>query len=413
MGWQLASYLAASRALPLVAPLILRRRLARGKEDPSRWREKLGEPGLPRPAGRLIWLHAVGLGEVLALRGLIAALAAEAPDLQFLVTSSARSSAQVMAGQLPPRTSHQFLPLDAPSYLRRFLAYWRPALSIWAEQDLWPGAVVASDAVGVPLALVNARMGDAAYARRARARGLYADLLGRFALIAAQDQTSADNLRALGAGAVQVTGPLKAAAPPLAVDPAALRAAKSAVTGRLPWLLASSHPEDEATALAAQATLFAQDRRRLLILAPRDPGRGAELVAACTTHGLPATRRTQGQGPEGAAVWIADTFGEMGIWYRLSAATLVGGTFGPTEGHNPWEPAALGSAVLHGPRVANFATDFALLDGAGAALEVTPGALAHAAGADHSAMAGHASALSRAAQGSLGPLARALLGLTA
>ncbi|MBE2276356.1 MAG: 3-deoxy-D-manno-octulosonic acid transferase [Rhodobacteraceae bacterium] len=411
MGWQLASYLAASRAVPLLAPLILRRRLARGKEDPSRWREKLGEPGLPRPAGRLIWLHAVGLGEVLALRGLIAALAAQDAELQFLVTSSARSSAQVMAGQLPPRTCHQFLPLDAPPYLQRFLAHWRPALSIWAEQDLWPGAVVASDAAGVPLALVNARMSNAARDRRARARGLYADLLARFALIAAQDQTSADNLRALGAGAVQVTGPLKAAAPPLAVDPAGLRAAKSAVAGRLPWLLASSHPEDEAAALAAQIRLFAQDRRRLLIVAPRDPARGVELAAACAAQGLPAVRRALGRGPEGAAVWIADTFGEMGIWYRLSSATLVGGTFGPTEGHNPWEPAALGSAVLHGPRVANFAADFALLDGAGAALEVTPGALAHAAETDHSAMAGHAAALSRAAQRSLGPLARALLGL--
>ena len=156
MGWQLAAWLGLSRALPLVAPALLRRRLAQGREDPARWREKLGEPTAPRPKGRLVWLHAVGLGEVLALRGLILAMAAEDPELSFLVTSSARSSAQVMAANLPPRTQHQFLPLDAPRYLRRFLAHWQPDLSVWAEQDLWPGGVGAADRAGVPLALVNA-----------------------------------------------------------------------------------------------------------------------------------------------------------------------------------------------------------------------------------------------------------------
>lgn len=406
MGWQGAGYRLVSNALPLVAPALLRRRLARGKEDPSRWREKLGEATLPRPVGRLIWLHAVGLGEVLALRGLIGALAAQVPDLSFLITSSARSSAQALAGQLPPRTVHQFLPLDAPRYLARFLDHWRPGLSVWAEQDLWPGAVAAADAAGVPLALVNARMNAASFARRQRARGLYADLLSRFRLIAAQDEGTAGHLSALGGRAVQVTGSLKAAAPPLAADPAALAAAQDMVQGRRPWLLASSHPEDEATALAAQAQLYAADPSRLLILAPRDPGRGGQIATP-----LPVARRAGPVG--GAAVWIVDTVGEMGLWYRLCPVTLTGGTFGPTEGHNPWEAAALGSAILHGPRVANFAADFAALDGAGAALPVTPETLAAAVTADHAARTGRATALSNAARGSLAPLARDLLELMA
>ncbi|MGA0541471.1 3-deoxy-D-manno-octulosonic acid transferase [Neotabrizicola sp. VNH66] len=406
MGWPLAGYRLASHALPLVAPALLRRRLARGKEDPARWREKLGEATLPRPEGRLVWLHAVGLGEVLALRGLIGALAAAAPDLSFLVTSSARSSAQALAGQLPPRTVHQFLPLDAPHYLARFLGHWRPALSVWAEQDLWPGAVAAADAAGVPLALVNARMNAAAYARRARARGLYADLLSRFRLVAAQEDQTASHLAALGARDVRVTGSLKAAAPPLAADLAALAAAQRMVQGRRPWLLASSHPEDEAVALAAQAQLHAEDPAHLLILAPRDPARGGQIATI-----LPVARRAGPMG--GAAVWVVDTVGEMGLWYRLCPVTLIGGTFGPIEGHNPWEPAALGSAILHGPRVANFAADFGVLDGAGAALPVTPGTLAAALRADHRAMAARAIALSQAAQGSLVPLAHDLLELMA
>lgn len=404
MGWQLAAYLAATRALPLLAPMVLRRRLAKGREDPLRWREKLGEATVTRPEGRLVWLHAVGLGEVLALRGLISAMAGADPDLGFLVTSSARSSAEVMGANLPPRTQHQFLPLDAPGYLARFLATWRPDLSVWAEQDLWPGAVVAADRAGVPLALVNARMNAASYARRARARGLYGDLLARFRLIAAQDEGSARHLTDLGARDVQISPSLKAAAPPLQADPLRLAAVQKSLQGRDFWLLASSHPEDEAVALALPAN------GHLLVIVPRVPGRGPAIAAAAKAAGREVSLASAG-GPMARDLHVHDTFGDLGLWYRLAPFTVIGGTFGPVEGHNPWEPAALGCAVLHGPRVANFAADYRALDQAGAALAVTPDSLAKALSLDHSAMAARAKALSDAAQGSLAPLARSLLGL--
>lgn len=408
--WQARAYLAASRLVPLAAPALLRRRLARGKEDPGRWRERLGIAGLPRPEGPLVWLHAVGLGEVLALRGLIAAMAGLRPDLEFLITSIARSSAGVLAGQMPARTRHQFLPLDAPRYLARFLGHWRPALSIWAEQDLWPGAVLAADRAGVPLALVNARMNDAALARRWRARGLYGDLLARFRLVAAQDAGTARNLARLGAQAVRVAAPLKAAAPPLKADESELATLRARLAGRRPWLLAPSHPQDEDAALAAHGALVARDPARLLIIAPRDPPRGPGVVHLAAGRGLRATLRSRGEGP-GGAVWVADTFGEMGLWLRLCPAVLVGGSFGPVEGHNPWEAAALGAAILHGPRVANFAADYALLDSAGAALAVSAETLAEALSADHAAMVARAGALAEAAREGLSPLARDLVAL--
>ena len=406
-GAQLRLALALARAIPLVAPTVLKRRLAQGKDLPDRWREKLGEPTLSRPDGPLIWLHAVGLGETLALRGLIAALAGQAPTAEFLVTSTTRASAEVLAQNLPPRTRHQFLPLDAPGYLARFLDHWRPALSVWAEQDLWPGAVTATAARGIPLALVNARMNAEAYARRRRWTGLYADLFARFALITAQDAASARHLQALGATGVRVTGSLKAAAPPLAADPAKLAEAREALTGHHPVLLASSHPEDEFVTLSA---LRAAATRPLLLIAPRDPHRGAEIAARVAEHGLTATRRSAGQGPT-ADVWIVDTFGEMGLWYRLCPASLIGGTFGATEGHNPWEAAALGSAILHGPRVANFSGDYAALHAEGAAMPVFPESLAAALSQDHVQMALRAGHLSQGAQGALAPLAEELLAL--
>lgn len=405
-GLPLRAYLAASRAIELAAPRHLQKRLAKGKELPDRWREKLGEPTLPRPDGPLIWLHAVGLGEVLALRGLIAALA-DRSDAQFLVTSTTRASAEVLAANLPPRTRHQFLPLDAPEYLRRFLDHWRPSLSVWAEQDLWPGAVAAASARGIPLALINARMNADAHARRRRWRRLYADLFARFPLVTAQDDATARHLAALGATGVRVSPSLKAAAPALAADPGALADARAMLVGRKPVLLASSHPEDEAALLTALRTTYPLPT---VLIAPRDPQRGAAIAIRVAEHGLTATLRSKGQGPT-SDIWIVDTFGEMGLWYRLCPVTILGGSYGPTEGHNPWEPAALGSAILHGPRIANFAADFAALHQAGAAVPVQPEALPAAFAADHTAVANRARALSDAARGSLDPLAHDLLAL--
>lgn len=182
-GWQLRAYLAARRLAQPLMRAVLARRLKQGKEDPARLPEKLGRPTAARPAGRLVWLHAVGLGEVLALRPLIAALQAEDPALSVLITSTARSSAQVLGSNLPAGAVHQFLPLDGPDFLRRFLDHWRPDLSIWSEQDLWPGAICDTAARGVPLAYVNARIGARAAAKRARLGGLYRDVLGRLSLI--------------------------------------------------------------------------------------------------------------------------------------------------------------------------------------------------------------------------------------
>jgi 3-deoxy-D-manno-octulosonic-acid transferase len=406
---------AAGRAVsPLAAP-ILRRRLARGKEDPRRWREKLGEATAPRPPGRLAWLHAVGLGEVLALRGLIAEMAERAPDLSFLVTSTARSSALATARNLPPRTVHQFLPLDLPGPRRRFLDHWRPDLSVWAEQDLWPGLVADTAARGIPLALVNARMNAASFRRRARARGLFAPLLSAFDLTAAQDDESARHLEALGAPApVRVTGSLKPAAPPLADDPAARAEVAAALDGRAIWLAASTHAEDESAALAAQRAIVESAPEVLLLLVPRQPARGAEIAAAARAAGLVPALRSEGALPAPETqVWIADTIGELGLWYRLAPAALVGGSFGPVNGHNPWEPARLGCAILHGPNTANFAADYAALHAAGAARLVrsAPGIVEALAAPELGRMAETARALADTHAAGVRDLARDLVGL--
>ncbi|WP_342070125.1 3-deoxy-D-manno-octulosonic acid transferase [Yoonia algicola] len=360
-GFALRSYLAASYLIPLLAKPMLRRRLKRGKEHPTRWPEKLGRNLAPRPDGALIWLHAVGLGEVLSLRGLIERLGQARPDLSFLVTSTTSTSAEVFAKNAPPRTLHQFLPLDAPAFRRRFLDHFNPDLCIWVEQDLWPGMVSDLAARRIPQCMVAARMNATSFRSHEKAASLYRDLYGAMTMITAQDADTATHLAKLGAK-VKVTGSLKPAAPLLFCDMTELSALRRRFAERTVWAVAPAHAEDIALARAAHMRLCEADPSALLIIAPRIP-------QDATTQSGP--RRSKGEVPTPEdAVWLCDTYGDLGLIYRLAQTALIGGTFNEVEGHNPWEAAALGCAILHGPRVANFKSDYAQLAQASGAMQV-------------------------------------------
>ncbi len=370
-GLLLRLYLGATRVLGVRAWKHIERRRLSGKEHLERWREKAADGMAERPEGTVVWLHAVGLGEVLALRGLIEAMAVVRPDVTFLVTSSARSSGEVFDRNRPPNTIHQYLPLDTPVFRRRFLDHWHPALSVWAEQDLWPGFVVEATRRGIPLAMINARMDERAYRSRRKARRLYGDLYRRFALIAAQDEATARHIQALSPGvSVGVMGSLKAACAPLA-DAPDRAAIAAALSGRTVWMAGPTHAEDEAVVLAAEVLRQGGNPTSLLILAPRLPDRREAIAATCAGRGLSVALRSLGEVPgERTQVWIADTFGEMGLWYRLAKAALIGGSFGPVQGHNPWEAVRLGVPVLHGPNTGNFEADYASLRAAQGCLTV-------------------------------------------
>lgn len=370
-------YGAARRVLQPVMRAVLKRRIRQGKDDPARAGEKLGQPTVPRPDGPIVWVHAVGLGEVLALRPLIDALQVARPGLTVLVTSTARSSAQVIGRNLPPGALHQMLPLDGPDFMRRFLDYWQPALSVWSEQDLWPGAISDTAARGIPLAYVNARMNAASLASRARLAGLYRDMLRRFDLVCAQDAESAAHLRLLGADAVAEMRSLKPAAPPLRVDESELERLRHELAGRRVWVAASTHAADEGVVIAAQQRLWAVDPAWLLILTPRLPTRADEIAAALEAAGLGFVQRSRGGaiGPE-TAVLLADSFGELGLWYRLAESAFVGGSLGGAGGHNPWEAICLGVPVISGPDTANFRADYAELAALGLARQIPSGGAA-------------------------------------
>ena len=335
------------------AALLLRQRAARGKEDWTRLNERLGLPGLARPEGGLVWVHGASVGESLSALPLIERLLEDAPaNFSVLVTSGTVTSAAMMGQRLPAGALHQYVPLDTPRAVARFLDHWKPDAGLFVESDLWPNLILAAGARGVKLALVNARISARSAERWGWARKSVAALLSAFDMVLAQDEEVAARFRSLGARKVEVVGSLKADAPPLAVDEDALAAMRKAI-GRRPVLLAAqTHPGEDETVLPAHDMLRGQFPDLLTILVPRHTARGADLEMLCGTRA--ARRRSAGGQISGqTAIYIADTMGELGLFYRLAPFCFLGGTLVPLGGHNVLEPAALHCAVLAGPHTSS------------------------------------------------------------
>ena len=361
-------------AVTLASPalrLLLRYRAARGKEIASRLAERRGVERQPRPEGRLLWLHAASVGESMSVLPVLAALAELAPDATMLVTTGTVTSAQLLEQRLPAmglsgRVPHRFAPLDVPAWVSRFLDHWRPDAACFVESELWPNILAACRARAIPTMLINARISARSHASWSRFPRAAQSVLGGFARIHARGEEDARRLRALGAQRVKVTGDLKLAAPDLPADPAVLREMTDRLAGRPIFLAASTHPGEEPLIRIVHDTLRSRHPGLLTIIAPRHPERGAEL-----SEMLRAPRRQRGENPPCEGIWIADTLGELGLWYRLSQVAFVGRSLiPPGGGQNPLEPARLGRAIATGPHTSNFTDHVALLRAAGA-LEVT------------------------------------------
>ncbi|MXP63419.1 3-deoxy-D-manno-octulosonic acid transferase [Roseomonas sp. M0104] len=365
-----------------VLPFWLRLRARQGKEIPERLGERRGL-GAARPPGPLLWLHAASVGESLSLIPLLAALAERAPDLHLLLTTGTVTAASLLRQRLPPilagRVTHRFVPLDVPRWAAAFLDGWQPDGAVFVESELWPNLTAALAQRGIPAALVNARLSPRSARLWRWAPALAREMLGRFRLVVAQSEDDAARLRGLGATEAAFWGQLKAAAEPPPADPDELARLRALVGARPVFLAASTHAGEEAAALDAHRLLRDRLPGLLTIIAPRHPQRGdqvADLIAP-----LPFSRRSAGglPGPE-QEVYLADTLGEMGLFFRLAGVALVGATLVPKGGHNPLEPARLGCPILLGPHTEHVREMADALAAAGGALRVTDAAtLAEAA----------------------------------
>ena len=376
MSPALIVYRLLTRLLEPLAPRLLDARARQGKEDPVRVDERLGLTTVARPAGDLVWLHGVSVGETLSLLPVVERIRRQRPDLTILVTSGTLTSAQLLASRLPAGVIHQFAPVDAPGAVAAFLDHWQPSLAVFVESELWPNLILEARRRGVKLVLASARITEKTVEGWRRFPGAVRRILSAFDRILPQDETSAARLNSLGAridGHVNLK--LSGEAPPH--DAAAFTRLSAAIGDRPVVVAASTHDGEEIAIVRALDKLA---DRLCLILVPRHPARSADIATALTRDGYRFARRSQGHEPDrDTDLYLADTLGEMGLFLRLADVVVMGGSFSaalekpPVGGHNPLEPARLGKPAVTGPDMSNWAavTD-ALVEAGGLTIVPAP-----------------------------------------
>src|SRR5712672_331304 len=359
-------YRKLSSAMVPLAPALIKRRLNQGKEDPLRIGERRGMSRDVRPHGPLVWIHGASVGEVLAAAALIDRL--RALNLRILLTSGTVTSAAIVAKRFPADIIHQYVPYDSPRYVARFLDHWRPGLALFIESDLWPNLILASAARRLPLVLINGRMSHRSFPRWRRISGTISALLGRFDVCLAQSETDAERFSALGSRNVVTTGNLKLDVPAPPADPAKLERLMSVTRGRPIIVAASTHPGEEELLLEAHRTLVGFFPGLLSVIVPRHPDRGAAVASLVAASGLRVALRSREELPTATSdIYVADTMGELGLFYRFAPIVFMGGSLVAHGGQNPIEAVKLGASIVHGPHVFNFTDVYEALDSAGGA----------------------------------------------
>jgi 3-deoxy-D-manno-octulosonic-acid transferase len=355
----------SAAAVPLT-PVMIKRRLKQGKEDPARIDERRGVTKDVRPHGPLVWVHGASVGEVLAATGLIERL--RAVNLRILVTSGTVTSADIVAKRFPPDVIHQYVPYDSPRYVARFLDHWQPSLALFIESDLWPNLILSSLARRLPMVLINGRMSQRSFPRWRRISGTIEALLGAFEVCLVRSGVDAERFAALGSRNVVVTGNLKldVQAPP--ADNARLERLMSVTRGRPVIVAASTHAGEEEILLEVHRELAGYFPQLLTVIVPRHASRGEAIGRVIAASGLHVSLRSREDLPTATTdIYVADTMGELGLFYRLAPIVFIGGSLVEHGGQNPIEAIKLGAAIVHGPHVFNFTDVYDALDSVGGA----------------------------------------------
>ncbi|MGE5779339.1 MAG: 3-deoxy-D-manno-octulosonic acid transferase [Hyphomicrobiales bacterium] len=354
-------YRLLSAAAGPFTPILLARRLKRGKEHRQRLPERRGESRIARPEGPLVWLHGASVGELASVLPLIDRIRAR--GMGMLVTTGTVTSGGLAEQRLQRGVIHQFVPLDISRFVRRFLNHWQPDLALFVESELWPNMMVEASARGIPMILVNGRLSEHSFKRWQRAPNSIASLLRRLDLCLAGTASDAARLSELGAANVVTTGNLKLDVPPLPADPAALQTLQNAVNGRRVIAATSTHPGEDEAIIEAHLRLAKNFSGLLTLIAPRHPDRGPDIAGIATAAGLATSLRSRGELPKPTTqIYVVDTMGELGLVYRLASAVFIGGSLVKHGGQNPVEAAKLSAAILHGPHVWNFGEIYKALD---------------------------------------------------
>jgi 3-deoxy-D-manno-octulosonic-acid transferase len=361
-------------AAPVLALRFLLRQL-RGKPRPGAIAERLGgssgEGVLHR--GAVVWVHGSSLGELTGARAMIDLILSRDPDLRIVITTNTETAHKMVRDWGLARVEVVLAPLDYRYAVKRFLARWQPALLITIENEIWPNRFELCHQAGIPVTLLGARMSEKSARIWARLGALPRLVFDQISLISAQDRGSESRLVTLGVRS-DATAPLanlKSGVSIPAGDTQELEELRAVFPYATTLLAASTHQGEEAQILAAYKLALKKQPQLRLILAPRHPGRADEIAGMIAGMGLACRRRSRREAPEADSVFLADTLGEMALWYQLAAVTFVGGSLVHKGGHTPFEPVQFGSVVLHGPDVSNHGSAYQALAGANGSARIS------------------------------------------
>ncbi len=341
---------------PMVISRYIKRRKEKGKEDIKRFNERIGRPSMPRPEGKLFWFHGASVGESLSMLPLINKLLETYPEAHVMVTTGTLTSAELMGKRLPERAFHQYIPIDNPFFTTRFVKHWQPDAVLWFESDFWPAMLNSIKRKNIPLILVNGRISNKSFKRWQQFDFICKELLSCFSFCLGQSDEDAYRLRVLGAKEAICLGNIKYAGLPLPVDEEKKVELEKQMNGRTVWLACSTHDDEEFKIARFHNELKKDFPDLLLIIVPRHPHRGVEIkqriqdelklnVSLRSAKEL-ITAKTD--------IYVADTIGELGIWYNLCPLIFVGGSLIPHGGQNFMEPSRYRCAVIVGPHMHNF-----------------------------------------------------------
>ena len=371
-GLTLKTYRVLTKLAAPLAPLILAWRTRRGKEEIDRRPERYGMSSAARPSGFLAWFHAASVGEANAALPVIESIAAEHPGVKILLTTATVTSAKLARVRLPKGALHQYVPLDNQGFVQRFLHHWRPDLAVLVESEIWPNLVLETKAQGIPLLLINGRMSTPSFQRWRRRPGMSRPLFSAFDLVLAQNDRLAERFSQLGASRALDVGNLKADAPPPPADLPGKRRLAASLSGRTVFLAASTHQGEEDMVAAAHLKMKPGTADLLTIIVPRHPERGPLIAEQLRAANLNVALRSEGKLPEPRTdIYVADTIGELGLFYTLAPVAFIGGSLVPHGGQNPVEAIKLGAAVLMGPHRQNFRDSYTDLLRVGGCKEVS------------------------------------------
>lgn len=357
---------------PLVIKRYINKRKENGKEDVKRFNERIGRPSMKRPEGKLVWLHGASVGESVSMLPLIQRILDTYPDAHVMVTTGTVTSADVMQKRLPDRAFHQFIPIDNPIFTTRFVKHWQPDVALWFESELWPAVLSSIKRKNIPLILINGRISNKSFKRWLQFDFISKELLSCFSLCLGQSEEDAYRLHVLGAQNTMCLGNLKYAGLPLPIDEDKRAEFVKQAGKRRMWLASATHDDEEVRIAKVHKRMKEKFPDLLTVIAPRHPQRGEDIQEKINNLGLKTALRSKNEKitPQ-TDIYIANTIGEMGIWYDVINIVFIGGSLIPHGGQNFMEPSRVRDAVIVGPHMHNFTDAMNRAKKADAVIQVT------------------------------------------